>query len=125
MMRLVTDKGLWAEVFPRSEILPLSRACRLRPPAGWQEWSSWQFCLNHISLKARLYSLHLAGPAVLPVCYERLVEEPRNWLERIMTRSFGDVYALAGRHKVNTRVAAYMLSVDRVAAMHRLRGMYA
>ena len=46
-------------------------------------------------------------------------------LERIMTRSFGDVYALAGRHKVNTRVAAYMLAVDRVAAMHRLRGMYA
>ena len=46
-------------------------------------------------------------------------------LERIMTRSFADVYALAGRHKVNTRVAAYMLAVDRVAAMHRLRGMYA
>ena len=46
-------------------------------------------------------------------------------LERIMTRSFADVYALALRHKVNTRVAAYMLAVDRVAAMHRLRGMYA
>jgi glutamate dehydrogenase (NAD(P)+) len=46
-------------------------------------------------------------------------------LERIMTRSFQDVYSLAMRHKVNTRVAAYMLSVDRVAAMHRLRGMYA
>jgi glutamate dehydrogenase (NAD(P)+) len=46
-------------------------------------------------------------------------------LERIMTRSFSDVYSLAGRHKVNTRVAAYMLAVDRVAAMHRLRGLYA
>ena len=46
-------------------------------------------------------------------------------LERIMTRSFADVYSLAGRHKVNTRVAAYMLAVDRVAAMHRLRGLYA
>jgi glutamate dehydrogenase (NAD(P)+) len=46
-------------------------------------------------------------------------------LERIMTRSFADVYALTGRHKVNTRVAAYMVAVDRVAAMHRLRGMYA
>jgi glutamate dehydrogenase (NAD(P)+) len=46
-------------------------------------------------------------------------------LEKIMTRSFHDVYSLAARHKVNTRVAAYMLSVDRVAAMHRLRGMYA
>jgi glutamate dehydrogenase (NAD(P)+) len=46
-------------------------------------------------------------------------------LERIMTRSFHDVYSLASRHKVNTRVAAYMLAVDRVAGMHRLRGMYA
>jgi glutamate dehydrogenase (NAD(P)+) len=46
-------------------------------------------------------------------------------LESIMTRSFQDVYTLAARHKVNTRIAAYMLAVDRVAAMHRLRGMYA
>jgi glutamate dehydrogenase (NAD(P)+) len=46
-------------------------------------------------------------------------------LEKIMTRSFHDVYSLASRHKVNTRVAAYMLAVDRVAGMHRLRGMYA
>jgi len=46
-------------------------------------------------------------------------------LEKIMVRSFSDVYSLATRHKVNTRVAAYMLAVDRVAAMHRLRGMYA
>jgi glutamate dehydrogenase (NAD(P)+) len=46
-------------------------------------------------------------------------------LERIMTRSFADVFALAGRHKVNMRVASYMVAVDRVAAMHRLRGMYA
>jgi glutamate dehydrogenase (NAD(P)+) len=46
-------------------------------------------------------------------------------LEKIMTRSFGDVYSLTTRHKVNTRVAAYMLAVDRVAAMHRLRGLYA
>jgi glutamate dehydrogenase (NAD(P)+) len=46
-------------------------------------------------------------------------------LERIMTKSFADVHALALRHKVNTRVAAYMVAVDRVAAMHRLRGMYA
>ena len=46
-------------------------------------------------------------------------------LESIMVRSFRDVAALAEKHKVNTRIAAYMLSVDRVAAMHRLRGMYA
>jgi glutamate dehydrogenase (NAD(P)+) len=46
-------------------------------------------------------------------------------LERIMTRSFADVAALAEKHRVNLRIAAYMLAVDRVAAMHRLRGMYA
>jgi len=46
-------------------------------------------------------------------------------LESIMVRSFNDVAALAEKHKVNMRIAAYMLSVDRVAAMHRLRGMYA
>jgi len=26
---------------------------------------------------------------------------------------------------VNTRIASYMIAIDRVAAMHRLRGMYA
>jgi glutamate dehydrogenase (NAD(P)+) len=46
-------------------------------------------------------------------------------LESVMVRSFQDVAALAEQHKVNTRIAAYMLAVDRVAAMHRLRGMYA
>ena len=42
-----------------------------------------------------------------------------------MVKSFHDVVALADKHKVNTRIAAYMLAVGRVAAMHRLRGMYA
>ncbi len=46
-------------------------------------------------------------------------------LENIMVKSFHDVVALADKHKVNTRIAAYMLAVGRVAAMHRLRGMYA
>ena len=46
-------------------------------------------------------------------------------LESIITRSFSEVVALAERHKVNTRIAAYMLAIDRVATMHRLRGMYA
>jgi glutamate dehydrogenase (NAD(P)+) len=46
-------------------------------------------------------------------------------LESIITRSFSEVVALAERHKVNTRIAAYMLGIDRVATMHRLRGMYA
>ena len=46
-------------------------------------------------------------------------------LEAIITRSFREVVGLSDRHKVNTRIAAYMLAIDRVATMHRLRGMYA
>jgi glutamate dehydrogenase (NAD(P)+) len=46
-------------------------------------------------------------------------------LETIITRSFREVVGLSDRHKVNTRIAAYMLAIDRVATMHRLRGMYA
>jgi glutamate dehydrogenase (NAD(P)+) len=32
---------------------------------------------------------------------------------------------MADKHAVNMRIAAYMLSIERVAAVHRLRGMYA
>src|SRR5205823_5940391 len=37
-------------------------------------------------------------------------------LESIMTRSFHEVMALVEKHKVSTRIACYMLAVDRVAA---------
>ena len=43
----------------------------------------------------------------------------------IMTRSFADVLQYARTHKVNMRTASYMLSIDRVAAVHKLRGIYA
>jgi len=46
-------------------------------------------------------------------------------LEAIMTRSFTEVMAMVDRHNVSPRIACYMLAVDRVATMHRLRGMYA
>ena len=46
-------------------------------------------------------------------------------LESIMVRSFSDVMTWAERHNVSPRIASYMIAVDRVAAMHRLRGMYA
>jgi glutamate dehydrogenase (NAD(P)+) len=46
-------------------------------------------------------------------------------LREIMTRSFTDVLELSRRHKVNMRTAAYMLSISRVATVHRLRGIYA
>ena len=46
-------------------------------------------------------------------------------LREIMCRSFNDVLELSKRHKVNMRAAAYMLSISRVATVHRLRGIYA
>jgi glutamate dehydrogenase (NAD(P)+) len=46
-------------------------------------------------------------------------------LEEIMVQSFDAVLALAKQHKVNMRTAAYMLSISRVATVHKLRGMYA
>ena len=39
--------------------------------------------------------------------------------------SFADVLKLSKQHKVNMRTAAYMLSISRVATVHRLRGIYA
>jgi glutamate dehydrogenase (NAD(P)+) len=46
-------------------------------------------------------------------------------LTEIMCRSFADVLQLSQQHKVNMRTAAYMLSISRVATVHRLRGIYA
>ncbi len=46
-------------------------------------------------------------------------------LREIMTRSFADVLQLSKQHKVNMRTAAYMLSISRVATVHKLRGIYA
>jgi glutamate dehydrogenase (NAD(P)+) len=46
-------------------------------------------------------------------------------LTDIMCRSFADVLQLSKQHKVNMRTAAYMLSISRVATVHRLRGIYA
>ena len=46
-------------------------------------------------------------------------------LNHVIERSFEDVLAVAERHSVNMRIAAYMLAIERVAAVHRLRGLYA
>ncbi len=46
-------------------------------------------------------------------------------LRDLMVRSFRDVLELSKLHKVNMRTAAYMLSISRVATVHRLRGIYA
>jgi glutamate dehydrogenase (NAD(P)+) len=46
-------------------------------------------------------------------------------LTDIMRRSFAEVLRSATQHRVNMRTAAYMTSISRVAAVHKLRGIYA
>ncbi len=46
-------------------------------------------------------------------------------LATIMTTSFRNVLDVAKKYNVNMRIAAYTLAIDRVAAVHRLRGLYA
>jgi len=53
---------------------------------------------------------------------EELVNER---LREVMVRGFKDVLDLSRRHRVSLRTAAYMLSISRVATVHRLRGVYA
>jgi glutamate dehydrogenase (NAD(P)+) len=42
-----------------------------------------------------------------------------------MKSAFEDVVSYAEKHKVNNRIAAYMLAIDRVAYTIRQRGIYA
>jgi glutamate dehydrogenase (NAD(P)+) len=46
-------------------------------------------------------------------------------LGEIMVNSFHDVVRVAEKYKVNTRLAAYMLAIDRVAYDTKIRGIYA
>ena len=46
-------------------------------------------------------------------------------LQDVMEQSFDQVIAYAETHKVNNRIAAYILAIDRVARALRLRGFYA
>ncbi|MGH7588289.1 MAG: Glu/Leu/Phe/Val family dehydrogenase, partial [Gemmatimonadota bacterium] len=46
-------------------------------------------------------------------------------LQKIMWNSFRDVLAFTESHGVNMRTASYMVAIDRVAFVHRLRGIYA
>jgi glutamate dehydrogenase (NAD(P)+) len=43
----------------------------------------------------------------------------------IMDRAFDEVVRYAETHRVNNRIAAYMLAIDRVATSLKLRGIYA
>ena len=46
-------------------------------------------------------------------------------LEKIMSKAFTEVVGMAEKHEVGMRIGAYMLAIERVAAMHRMRGLYA
>jgi glutamate dehydrogenase (NAD(P)+) len=46
-------------------------------------------------------------------------------LRRFMTEAFGRVAVMSEKSKVNMRLAAYMVAVERVAAAARVRGLYA
>lgn len=52
---------------------------------------------------------------------EKLVNQRLN---EVMIRSFRQVLDYARQHDVNLRTASYMLAIDRVAAVHRMRGIY-
>jgi glutamate dehydrogenase (NAD(P)+) len=46
-------------------------------------------------------------------------------LKDILERSFDEVVRYSESHGVNNRIAAYMLAIDRVAFVLKLRGIYA
>jgi glutamate dehydrogenase (NAD(P)+) len=52
-------------------------------------------------------------------------EEVDQRLERNMVAAFHDVISMAERFEVQNRIAAYMLGVDRVAQITKIRGIYA
>ncbi|MBI3654774.1 MAG: Glu/Leu/Phe/Val dehydrogenase [Acidobacteria bacterium] len=51
--------------------------------------------------------------------------EVNSRLHEIMVNSFNDVVRVAEKYNVNTRLAAYMLAIDRVAYDTKIRGIYA
>ncbi|MFN0006341.1 MAG: Glu/Leu/Phe/Val family dehydrogenase [Planctomycetota bacterium] len=52
-------------------------------------------------------------------------ERVNSSLEHIMVKSFHDVDQVAKKYSVSMRIAAYILAIDRVAAVYRMRGIFA
>jgi glutamate dehydrogenase (NAD(P)+) len=52
-------------------------------------------------------------------------EEVDTKMENIMVGAFHDVWKMAEGFEVSNRIAAYMLAIDRVSKMARIRGVYA
>lgn len=56
-------------------------------------------------------------------CFNWPADEINGNLERTMKESFYNVWSLAHKHNVSLRIAAYMLAIEKVAAVMRLRGL--
>ncbi|TKJ37995.1 glutamate dehydrogenase [candidate division LCP-89 bacterium B3_LCP] len=52
---------------------------------------------------------------------ERVLSE----LERYMVKAFNDVYETSKKYKVNMRIAAFIIAIERVTRVSELRGLYA
>ena len=52
-------------------------------------------------------------------------ERVNSSLEQIMVKSFADVHEVMQKHKCSMRIAAYILAIDRVATVYKLRGVFA
>ena len=69
--------------------------------------------------RTKAQALVMAGVVLVD---EQLVNKR---LQEIMDASFDAVVEYAEAHKVNNRIAAYMLALDRVCVAIKLRGIYA
>jgi glutamate dehydrogenase (NAD(P)+) len=52
-------------------------------------------------------------------------DEVDSRMEKIMVKAFHDVMTMSDNFDVPNRIAAYMLAIDRVAQITRMRGIYA
>jgi glutamate dehydrogenase (NAD(P)+) len=52
-------------------------------------------------------------------------DEVNERLEKKMCEAFGDVLATSLRYKTDMRTAAYIVAINRVATVTKMRGMYA
>jgi glutamate dehydrogenase (NAD(P)+) len=70
--------------------------------------------------------LELECDVLVPAATENQIRSDNaERLQDVMVASFHDVVKYADTHDVDTRTAAYMLAIDRVAYDTRMRGIYA